>query len=85
MLRAVENQSAHDRCVASTASANRKMVATHLNCTRSPSVFERVVVEVETGDSAGKPHALAQAAAFRRAEAEDPNTSFRFQDGLRTG
>ena len=53
------------------------VVATRLRYTHGNTpVIEKVIVEVETEESVRTSHALAQAAAFRRAEADEPHTSF---------
>ena len=53
------------------------VVATRLRYTHGKAtVIEKVIVEVETEDSVHEPHSLAQAVAFRKAEADEPHTRF---------
>ena len=53
------------------------VIATRLRYTHGNTpVIDKVIVEVETEDSVRTSHALAQAAAFRRAEADEPHTRF---------
>ena len=55
------------------------VVATRLRYTHGDTpVTEKVIVEVESDGSVGEGHSLAQAEAFRRAEADEPPTSFVF-------